>query len=403
MIAPVAECPRIWHHRDDPGLRAREKALLEALGAEVSVLGQIEDFARELDDPGADLALVEADGPAQPLARLLEALERLETATGDELPLIVVARAQDVPRLSRRMAARSHAVLLADPFEAAELVSAVRSALALRARQRDLKILTNRLRQADEELDRLRREAQAEARRRTQFLAAVSHDLRTPIHEISLACEVVQAAATDPPLPIDWGRLTEGLLNGVRTLRELVEDLFDMARLDLGTLELREAAFPLEMFLAAVLAPARAEAEARNLAFVVENQRPGAILRTDPDRLARVMRNLTSNAVKFTARGEIRVVVREAPVLGLEVSVIDTGRGIAPEALGTIFDEFAQLHNPERDRAKGSGLGLAISRRLIESLGGSIEVRSAPGLGSTFTMTVPGVVVADRTDPTVGG
>ncbi|MBX6316363.1 MAG: hybrid sensor histidine kinase/response regulator, partial [Isosphaeraceae bacterium] len=118
-------------------------------------------------------------------------------------------------------------------------------------------------------------------------------------------------------------------------------------------------------------------------------------VRGDPDQLARILQNLTSNAVKFTAAGEVRVEARPGFDGSLTLAVCDTGRGIAPEAQEGIFDEFTQIHNPERDRTKGTGLGLAICRRLVAAMRGRITVASQPGRGSTFTVTLPaGTVVA---------
>jgi signal transduction histidine kinase len=111
-------------------------------------------------------------------------------------------------------------------------------------------------------------------------------------------------------------------------------------------------------------------------------------MRTDRVKLERILNNLVSNAVKFTERGGVRVEVERAGA-GVEIHVIDTGIGIAPEAQERLFDEFYQLHNRERDRRKGFGLGLSIARRLARHLGGDVTVDSAPGRGSRFSVVLP--------------
>jgi signal transduction histidine kinase len=125
------------------------------------------------------------------------------------------------------------------------------------------------------------------------------------------------------------------------------------------------------------------------LTFEIDVPPPWVEILGDADKLARIVQNLVSNAVKFTSAGTIRVSARIEPDGGLTLSVRDTGRGIAPEAFAEIFDEFAQVGNVERDRTKGTGLGLAISQRLAKVLDGFITVQSEPGVGSEFTLSLP--------------
>src|SRR5439155_6668350 len=112
-------------------------------------------------------------------------------------------------------------------------------------------------------------------------------------------------------------------------------------------------------------------------------------VRTDRIKLSRIIGNLVGNAIKFTERGKIRLEALSHDGQGVEIRISDTGVGIAPEFLRHIFDEFFQLRNPERDRTKGTGLGLSICKRLVDAMGGRIDVFSQPGVGSTFTVTLP--------------
>jgi signal transduction histidine kinase len=361
--------------------------LLEEIGADWSPLGPPSWLGQLMSDDRVDLALADVEGGNHRLDGLLRAMEAREHH--ESPPLILLARPRRLSAPLRRAAHRFHAHVVPRPFGKVQLASAIHSGLALRARQRGHRRLRGQLRRCEALVERLRRETQEDARKRTQLLAAISHNLRTPVNEIVLFCQVAQGMARDPDGPAHVERLAAGLLSSVASLRELVDDLLDIARYDLGALEFHESVFPLGPFLDRTLAMARTLAQGKGLPFAVEVDDPERLLRTDPDPLARVLQNLASNAVKFTDVGEVRVRAQAEPGRGLVLSVRDTGRGIAPEQRAIIFDEFAMLHNPERDRAKGIGLGLAICRRLVEALRGRIEVTSDPGRGSTFSVTLP--------------
>src|SRR5262249_31265977 len=148
----------------------------------------------------------------------------------------------------------------------------------------------------------------------------------------ALFCQVVQGAAGHPGGLAEVETLAAGLHSSVALLRELVDDLLDIARYDLGTLEFHESTFPLGPFLDRCFDSARALARPKGLAFRVEVADPGLLVRTDPDPLARVLQNLASNAVKFTDAGEVLVSARAETGRALVLAVRDTGRGIAPEA-----------------------------------------------------------------------
>ena len=116
-------------------------------------------------------------------------------------------------------------------------------------------------------------------------------------------------------------------------------------------------------------------------------------LRTDRIKLARILGNLIGNAIKFTETGQVHVSAEVPDGQGVRILVTDTGIGIPPEFQRHIFDEFFQMRNPERDRNKGTGLGLTICKRLVDAMGGSLDVTSTPGEGSTFIVTLPGECV----------
>jgi signal transduction histidine kinase/response regulator RpfG family c-di-GMP phosphodiesterase len=246
------------------------------------------------------------------------------------------------------------------------------------------------------ELERRRREAEEASVRKTRFLAAVSHDIRTPANAISLMAELIRRSTDNPELHHDLPELADQLQNNTHALMELVGDVLDLARFDTGKVELVETEFSLVDLINDEVRQVRPLADNKKIDVVVEPAGRPIWLHTDRVKLGRVLGNLLGNAIKFTTQGSVRVSaqVLPAPDGRLSVHVIDTGVGIARENLSRIFDEFAQLHNPERDRNKGTGLGLAICSRLVEVMGGEIRVESEPGKGSDFEVLLPAASVA---------
>jgi CheY-like chemotaxis protein len=239
------------------------------------------------------------------------------------------------------------------------------------------------------ELDTRRREAEEASVRKTRFLAAVSHDIRTPANAISIMVELIRRSVGDPTLTGELPKLADGLQRNTTALMELVGDMLDLSRFDSGKVEVIESEFSLTKLVQEEvehLLPVAGQ-KALQLSFVPLDEE--VWVRSDRVKLARVLGNLIGNALKFTETGEVRVALAVEPQRGVLLRVIDSGVGIDRRQLATIFDEFVQIHNPARDRSKGSGLGLSICKRLLDVMGCQIEVQSEPGHGSTFTVTLP--------------
>jgi signal transduction histidine kinase/ActR/RegA family two-component response regulator len=236
-----------------------------------------------------------------------------------------------------------------------------------------------------------RDQAYAASRSKTEFLANVSHELRTPLMAILGSTEILQGDTA----PSAAAR-AEGLARVERSGRHLlaiINDILDISEMDVGRLDLRVSDFAPVEVLREVLAPLRLRAEARalELSATFATAVPAEI-RGDPARLKQVLANLIGNALKFTDRGGVRVVVSlagEPPQLRFEV--VDTGVGIPEAALPTLFEPFTQADTSLTRRFGGTGLGLAISHRLAALLGGELRVASREGEGSTFTLDVPAV------------
>ncbi|MEX0713269.1 MAG: ATP-binding protein [Pirellulales bacterium] len=248
------------------------------------------------------------------------------------------------------------------------------------------------------ELELRRREAEEASVRKTRFLAAVSHDIRTPANAISLMAELIRRSAANPQLVQEIPELAQRLQANTLSLMELVSDVLDVARFDSGKVELVETEFALAELIADECGQVAPLAQDKGIRLVFEPAERPIWLHADRVKLGRILGNLLSNAIKFTQSGSVQVSMGSGPPPEREVEVLvsDTGVGIAPEHLTLIFDEFAQLHNPERDRSKGTGLGLAICKRLIEVMGGSISVQSTLDQGSTFRIALPASCVAIR-------
>lgn len=241
----------------------------------------------------------------------------------------------------------------------------------------------------------LRHRNQAEAlaraaehdRRRTDMLATVSHELRAPLTGL-LGYTDLLAKADLPATARAW---VEQQRRAGQALLALIGDVLDFARLDEGAVELEDADIEISQLLEDCAGLMRSVAQQKGLGLRVAID-PGLPrwMRGDPMRLRQVATNLISNAIKFTEKGEIVISARlTARPERIEVSVIDTGIGIAPEALPRIFDRFRQEAATTARRFGGSGLGLAICRRLVEAMGGAIGAESRQGQGSRFTFWVP--------------
>ena len=232
-----------------------------------------------------------------------------------------------------------------------------------------------------------REAAEAASRAKTRFLAAISHDLRTPLNGILGTLELSRLRRDLPP---EVQEHLQVINDSGATLLALINDLLDLARVEAGRLEISPRSFDPRAAIEHVGRLHEARAAARGLTLGWRCDWLGdRWLHGDPVRLQQVLHNLVGNAVKFTERGEVQVTASLTPAQAtgrwrLEVAVRDTGRGMTEQQLGTLFVPFTQVH--ASDAATGSGLGLAISRALVEQMGGVVEVRSSLGHGSTFAV-----------------
>jgi signal transduction histidine kinase/CheY-like chemotaxis protein len=239
----------------------------------------------------------------------------------------------------------------------------------------------------DREMAAQLRDALAQANQanqaKTRFLAAASHDLRQPLHTIGL----LVAALSLRPIEGRDREVVDLLSQVTVALSEQLDQLLDISKLDAGIVEPDRKVVDLGEMLRMHHAEMRGAIEEKGLRAQLDAP-TGVRCWTDPALVLRILRNLTENAIKFTPQGQItlRLRVEEGRAC---IAVQDSGRGIPPGEQAMVFEEFYQVDNPERDRAKGLGLGLSIVRRLCDLLGIALQLQSAAGQGTTVTLCVP--------------
>jgi PAS domain S-box-containing protein len=237
----------------------------------------------------------------------------------------------------------------------------------------------------EEELVRAKEKAEAAAQARTSFLANMSHEIRTPMNAILGFTDFV----LDGELQPSQRKHLETVHKSARSLLHLLNDILDTSKLDRGALELESLTFSLPELVNQLCAEQSIQAARKNLALHASVPvEVGDLVLGDPHRLRQVLLNLLGNAIKFTEQGEVELsCTREADSVHFRVR--DTGIGIAPERQASIFEAFTQADASMSRRFGGTGLGTTIAKQLTELMGGRIFVESAPGVGSTFHVTIP--------------
>jgi two-component system sensor histidine kinase EvgS len=262
------------------------------------------------------------------------------------------------------------------------------------------------LRAAKLEAERLAREAEAASLAKSEFLANMSHEIRTPMNAVIGYSDLLSNSVTDP----QQRNYLDAIRAGSRSLLMLINDILDLSRIEAGKMRLDYSAVSVRRLLDDVrhIFDLRAREQGITLEVSVDSKMPAAMM-LDETRLRQVLFNLVGNAIKFTHDGGVTVRATARPLkargkddsLGSEmperqfyklvVTVKDTGIGIAQDQLDRIFDAFEQQEGQNTRRYGGTGLGLAISRKLARMMGGELEVESASGTGSVFTVTLPRV------------
>jgi len=232
---------------------------------------------------------------------------------------------------------------------------------------------------------------------KSRFLSYMSHEFRTPLGSI-LSITSLLADEVDGPLSKEQQLQVAFINTATRELGDMVDDLLDLAKIEAGRITISPAWFDMLDLFAALRGMFRPIVDTGAVDLIFEEPQGLPKMYTDDKKLAQILRNFISNALKFTTRGEVRV---SAQLLGsdqVRFAVSDTGIGIAPELLGGLFEDFAQVDSPLQKRLRGTGLGLSLCKRFAALLGGQVGVESTPGSGSCFFVILPMALAPESAD-----
>jgi signal transduction histidine kinase len=337
----------------------------------------------------------------------IETAERLRCAHA--IPVVYVTAHSDPDTITKALGTDPFGYIL-KPFIDRELKTQIEIALYKHRSELVLRENGERLRQRQEELERLNEELKdinrgmvglyaeldekaSELRRadeiKTQFLSNISHEFRTPLNSI-FALSNLLIERTDGELTSEQEKQVGFIRKAADSLLELVNDLLDLSKIRAGKIEVHPVEFDAATLFSTLRGMLRSLHVNPAVTLVFEEPEDLPLLYTDEGKVAQILRNFISNALKFTEGGEVRVSTRHDEKSGtVTFSVSDTGVGIAREDQERIFEEFTQLANPAQSQFKGTGLGLPLCRKLAELLGGRIELESEIGVGSKFSVTLP--------------
>jgi signal transduction histidine kinase len=253
-----------------------------------------------------------------------------------------------------------------------------------------------RIERQNEALERSRLELQEASTRKTQMLASLSHDIRTPMQAITLLSELLRRTAERPELAAKIPALAKRLQSNAVSVVDFLSEVIDVASFDTGRVSVNGSEFSLDGLIDEQRQRLLSLAEDKGLQLQVEAPPAPVWLQTDRVKLSRIIGNIVGNAIKFTEAGSVTVRTRLLADGAVAVAVADTGCGMKPEYLEQVFGEYAQVHGPGPRSGGGWGLGLAISRRMVRLLGGDIQVESQWGQGSTFSIVLPASCVTQE-------
>jgi signal transduction histidine kinase/CheY-like chemotaxis protein len=339
--------------------------------------------------------------------RLMDAFELTSNSSGTRacmLKRIPRHAPQLTPRAARQIADQLRNRESDSPYEEIERQNQelLKTLQELRARQEELTLLNHELEdtnrgvvalyaELDERADYLRRASDL----KTKFLSNVSHEFRTPLNSIISLARLLMDKM-DGDLTQEQEKQVRYIESSARDLQEMVNDLLDLAKVEAGKIRIRTKVFEVQELFSALkgmLKPLLADNTAVELNFEDPVGLPP--LRTDEGKVSQIVRNLISNALKFTPSGRVTVCARATENNRVIFEVTDTGIGIPPEHHETIFQEFSQVENPLQERHRGTGLGLPLCRNLALLLGGRLWLESELGQGSTFFVELPMVYLGE--------
>jgi signal transduction histidine kinase/ActR/RegA family two-component response regulator/HPt (histidine-containing phosphotransfer) domain-containing protein len=321
-------------------------------------------------------------------------VERGDFGPADDVDRIVEERAQQVLKpggnhYERRTASGRCVEFDFEPLKDGGLMALSRDITELRNREEALAAAKEVAETARDAAERARAEAEAANLSKSTFLATMSHEIRTPMNGVIGMVDVL----TRQGLSESQRRTVATMRESGQALLHIIDDVLDFSKIEAGRLELESTPFSLSELVRTALDTLRPQVNARGLALDAEIDAGSQdALIGDPTRVRQILFNLLSNAVKFTERGGVRVRAAATALGGgstrVTLAVTDTGIGMSEAQLARLFEPFVQADSSTTRQFGGSGLGLSIVRRLARAMGGDVAVESAPGVGSTFTVTL---------------
>ena len=382
--------PAFRVHIDDDGPGIRDlAAVLEGRYVSTTGMGLGIQGARRLVDQFA-IGRGQKGGTTVTLGKLLPSLAEALTPPRVQAILEELGRAAPDDPVAE-LQARNHELLLALD--------------ELRERQTEVERLNRELAETNRgvlalyaELDDRAMQLSRASELKSRFLSNISHELRTPLNAIRNLTRLL-LDRLDGGLGGEQERQVEMIQSAATDLSDLVSDLLDLARIEAGASRIRPSEFRATDLLAALRGMLRPLLLTDLVVLNVEEVDAALTLQTDEGKVSQILRNLVANAIKFTERGEICVLT--SMVAGedvVEFVVRDTGPGITLDNIDRIFEEYVQLEDPRKRQVAGTGLGLPLSRKLAELLGGSLSATSIMGIGSEFTLRIPRICPAERSE-----
>jgi signal transduction histidine kinase/CheY-like chemotaxis protein/CHASE3 domain sensor protein len=259
----------------------------------------------------------------------------------------------------------------------------------LEEQAQQLEVQRDDLEKANSSVQLKARELEQASRYKSDFLANMSHELRTPLNS-SLILAKLLADNPHDNLTADQVKYAQTIQSSGNDLLSLINDILDLSKIEAGHVDIRAEAVYIERLCGNVTQVFQPVADGKKVDFVIEvSPSCPATIETDPQRLEQVLKNLLSNAFKFTEQGQVTLAIKRAAGGQVAFAVTDTGIGISEDQQQRIFEAFHQADGTISRRYGGTGLGLSISRELVRLLGGTMAVKSRPGEGSTFTVIIP--------------